>query len=203
MSDNKTESLSALMDGELDELALHRTLKDVDGDSELKEAWSRFHIGSDAMKGNISDFSHIDISSSVSAAIEHEEFEGSADTKGRSWLKAVGGLSIAASVTFAVVLGARFNPLVENTGNQQFASKSQIEIVTPESTPRKGPLMIAQEQGSQLAPELNEVQLQQAQERLNAYLKQHAQDSALGQGRTAMPFARVVNFETTNKNKGN
>ena len=111
--------------------------------------------------------------------------------------------AISASVTFAVVLGARFNPLVDNTGNQQFASKSQVEIVTPESTPRKGPLMIAQEQGSQLAPEPNEIQLQQAQERLNAYLKQHAQDSALGQGRTAMPFARVVNFETTNKNKGN
>ncbi len=202
MSDNKIESLSALMDGELDELALHRTLKDAGDSSELKETWSRFHIGSDAMKGSVSDFSHIDISGAVSAAIEHESFEASSSSKGRTWLKAVGGLSIAASVTFAVVLGARFNPLVENSMDEQFASKTQIQIVTPESTPQKGPLMIAQ-QGSELAPELNEVQLEQAQERLNAYLKQHAQDSALGQGRTAMPFARVVNFETSNKNKGN
>ncbi len=200
MSDNKIESLSALMDGELDELALHRTLKDVDDSSELKEAWSRFHIGSDAMKGNVSDFSHIDISGAVSAAIENEDFEGESGVKGRSWLKAVGGLSIAASVTFAVVLGARFNPLLDGSTDQQFASKTQIQIVTPESTPQKGPLMIASQQG---APELNEAQLQQSQERLNAYLKQHAQDSALGQGRTAMPFARVVNFETSNKSKGN
>jgi hypothetical protein len=59
--------------------------------------------------------------------------------------------------------------------------------------------MIAQQQGS----DLNEAQLQQAQERLNSYLKQHAQDSALGQGRTSMPFARVVNFETSNQGKDN
>ena len=204
MSDNKTESLSALMDGELDELAMHRTLKDIDESPELKQAWSRFHIGSDAVKGTISDFSHIDISAGVSNAIENAAFEGDSDVnKSKSWLKAVGGLSIAASVTFAVVLGARFNPLVDTSVDQQFASKTQIEIVTPERTPEKGPMMIAQGQGTQLNPDLDEAQMQQAQQRLNAYLKQHAQDSALGQGRTAMPFARVVNFETTNKSKGN
>jgi sigma-E factor negative regulatory protein RseA len=207
MNTNKIESLSALMDGELDELALHRTLKDVEDSSELKEAWSRFHIGSDAIKGTVSDFSHIDISGAVSAAIADESFEGAEQSKSKSWLTAVGGLSIAASVTLAVVLGARFNPLIDNTDGQQFASKTNIEIVTPEQIPQKGPLMIAQQQGLQLNPQqnlgLNEVQLQQAQERLNSYLKQHAQDNALGQGRTSMPFARVVNFESTKQNKGN
>jgi sigma-E factor negative regulatory protein RseA len=207
MNTNKIESLSALMDGELDELALHRTLKDVEDNSELKEAWSRLHIGSDAIKGTVSDFSHIDISGAVSTAIAGESFEGTEQSKGKSWLTAVGGLSIAASVTLAVVLGARFNPLIDNTDGQQFVSKTNIEIVTPEQAPQKGPLMIAQQQGLQLNqqqnPGLNEVQLQQAQERLNSYLKQHAQDNALGQGRTSMPFARVVNFETSKQDKGN
>lgn len=196
MSDNKNESLSALMDGETDELTLHRILKEVDGDNEMKETWSRYHIGSEAMKGSISEFSHLDISAAVSAAIKDEEFDAESKSP-KTWLKAVGGLSIAASVTFAVVLGARFNPLVDSSMDQQFASKTKIEIVTPADVPSKGPMMIAQE------TEMNEVQVQQAQQRLNMYLKQHAQDSALGQGRTAMPFARVVNFEATNKNTGN
>ncbi|MFT7109759.1 MAG: sigma-E factor negative regulatory protein RseA [Psychrobacter glaciei] len=207
MSDNKIESLSALMDGESDELALHRTLKDVEGSPELKQTWSRYHIGSDAIKGTVSDFSHIDISSAVSAAIADQSFEGAEQGTNKGWLKMVGGFSIAASVTLAVVLVAHFNPLVDATGGQQFASETKVEIVTPEQTPRKGPLMIAQQQGSDLnsglSSDLNEAQLQQAQERLNSYLKQHAQDSALGQGRTSMPFARVVNFETSNQGKDN
>lgn len=199
MSDNKIESLSALMDGEADELALHRTLKDVEGSPELKQTWSRYHIGSDAIKGTVSDFSHIDISGAVSAAIADQSFEDTEQGTNKGWLKMVGGFSIAASVTLAVVLVARFNPLVDATGGQQFASETKVEIVTPEQAPIKGPLMIAQQQGS----DLNEAQLQQAQERLNSYLKQHAQDSALGQGRTSMPFARVVNFETSNQGKDN
>jgi sigma-E factor negative regulatory protein RseA len=203
MSDNKIESLSALMDGESDELALHRTLKDVEGSPELKQTWSRYHIGSDAIKGAVSDFSHIDISSAVSAAIADQSFEDTEQGTNKGWLKMVGGFSIAASVTLAVVLAARFNPLIDATGDQQLASETKVEIVTPEQTPRKGPLMIAQQQGSDLNPDLNEAQLQQAQERLNSYLKQHAQDSALGQGRTSMPFARVVNFETSNQGKDN
>lgn len=203
MSDSKIESLSALMDGEVDELAIHRTLKDIDNSSELKDTWSRYHIGSDAIKGTLSEFSHLDISAAVSSAIDNEKFDGDVNASNKGWLKAVGGLSIAASVTFAVVLGARFNPLVDTSADQQFASKTKIEVVTPEQTPQKGRVLIAQGKDSVASPDLNEAQLEQAQERLNAYLKQHAQDSAFGQGRTAMPFARVVNFETTNENKGN
>lgn len=196
------ESLSALMDGELDELALHRTLKDVEGRSDLKQVWSRYHIGSDAIKGTVSDFSHIDISGAVSNALVQASFEDIEQTKTKGWLKMVGGLSIAASVTLAVVLGARFNPLVDTAGGQQLASETKVEVVTPEQTPRTGPSMIAQQE-SEISTDLDEVQLQQAQERLNSYLKQHAQDSALGQGRTSMPFARVVNFEKSNQGKDN
>jgi sigma-E factor negative regulatory protein RseA len=199
MSDNKIESLSALMDGELDELTLHRTLKDVEGSPDLKQVWSRYHIGSNAIKGTVSDFSHVDISGAVSAAIANQSFESTEQTKTKGWLKAVGSISIAASVTLAVVLGARFNPLVDTSGGQQLASETKVQVVTP---PQTGPSMIAQ-QGAEITIDLNEAQLQQAQERLNIYLKQHAQDSALGQGRMSMPFARVVNFETSNQSKDN
>ena len=204
MSDKENEALSALMDGELDEMALRRTLNQLDDEPELKQTWSRYHLQRDTIKGDISAFSTLDISGAISAAIDDEATLESTKqpSESKPWWKAVAGLSIAASVALAVVIGARFNPLVETQGVQQLASKTQVKVVTPEITLVKGPSMIAQS-NSELEG-VDEKVLQQAQERLNSYLKQHAQDSALGQGRTAMPFARVVNFEATSKqDKGN
>ncbi|MEH6343686.1 MAG: sigma-E factor negative regulatory protein [Bermanella sp.] len=204
MNDKENEALSALMDGELDEMALRRTLNQLDDEPELKQTWSRYHLQRDTIKGDISAFSTLDISGAISAAIDDEAaLEGiKQPSESKPWWKAVAGLSVAASVALAVVIGARFNPLVETQGVQQLASKTQVKVVTPEITLVKGPSMIAQS-NSELEG-VDEKVLQQAQERLNSYLKQHAQDSALGQGRTAMPFARVVNFETTSKQvKGN
>ncbi len=204
MNDKENEALSALMDGELDEMALRRTLNQLDDEPELKQTWSRYHLQRDTIKGDVSAFSTLDISGAISAAIDDEAALESIKqpSESKPWWKAVAGLSVAASVALAVVIGARFNPLVETQAVQQLASKTQVKVVTPEITLVKGPSMIAQ--SSSELEGVDEKVLQQAQERLNSYLKQHAQDSALGQGRTAMPFARVVNFETTSKQvKGN
>ncbi len=202
MSDIKNETLSVLMDGELDEMSLRRVLNQLDDEPELKETWSRFHLQHDVIRGDISEFSAIDISGAIHDAIEDEVALTSQVQPSKNWWKAVAGLSVAASVTFAVVLGARFNPLVEHQGSEQFAGKTQVQVVVPEITRVKTPTMIAQSNGNLNA--IDEESLQQAQKRLNTYLKQHAQDSALGQGRSAMPFARVVNFETPARQvKGN
>lgn len=195
MNEKHNESLSALMDGELDEMSLHRLLKSDDAAEQqaTRETWARYHIARDAMKGEVDQFTGIDISRSISAALDDEaEFNQSPiKEKTASWWKPVAGLSVAASVAFAVVLGARFGADGINQ-DVQIAAKPEVKIVTPEVTKVKGPTMLAD------APVNGEQQkeLQQAQERLNSYLKQHAQDSAIGQGRTAMPFARVVNFES-------
>jgi len=191
MKDIQNESLSALMDGEVDELALHRVLKDMEKDTEMRAQWARFHVAQDIMKGGDAEYAHIDLSKGVMDAIAAEQPIAQIPQK-KPWLKSLAGLSVAASVTVAVVLGARFNPLTQDQGsNQQLATKPVVEIVTPGDDPFRGPAMVAQSANG----EVDERQLQEAQERLNSYLKQHAQDSALGQGRTAMPFARVVNFE--------
>ncbi len=204
MSDKLNESLSALMDGELDELALHRLLGKLDEEPELKKTWARYHAQQDAIKGELSEFAMLDISASVSASIADAPLiQVQAEQAKKPWYKAVAGLSVAASVAFAVVLGARFNPLMQET-EAQFAGKTQIQFVTPEITRTLGPTMVAQTNGAQTGEALegvDEKALIQAQERLNTYLLQHAQDSALGQGRTVMPFARVVNFNS-NGNQG-
>lgn len=195
MSEKQPESLSALMDGELDELSMRRLLNDLDSDPAIKAQWARYHLARDAIKGDTSPFAGLDISSAVSEALQSEPSNHQQATQ-KTWFKAFAGLSVAASVAFAVVIGARFNPLNEQPGfDAQLANKSKVEIVTPDVNKFRSPSMIAQSPNA--IEGVNEQELQQAQERLNSYLKQHAQDSAIGQGRTAMPFARVVNFETS------
>ena len=44
MSDYEKESLSALMDGEADDLALRRLLKSMDQDTDLGDTWERYHL---------------------------------------------------------------------------------------------------------------------------------------------------------------
>lgn len=194
MSEKQTESLSALMDGELDELSMRRLLNDVDSDPAMKAQWARYHLARDAIKGDSSVFAAMDISAAVSEALDQEPT--SQQTTQKPWFKAFAGMSVAASVAFAVVIGARFNPLNEQPAfDAQLTNKSKVEIVKPDVSTFRSPSMIAQSPDA--IDGVNEQELQQAQERLNSYLKQHAQDSAIGQGRTAMPFARVVNFETS------
>ncbi|GAA6134488.1 anti sigma-E factor RseA C-terminal domain-containing protein [Oceaniserpentilla sp. 4NH20-0058] len=194
MSEKQTESLSALMDGELDELAMQRLFNEMDKDPSVQQQWSRYHLARDAIKGDVSPFTNLDISAAVSQAIS-EEPTAKEQTTQKPWFKAVAGLSVAASVAFAIVIGARFNPLTQTSSDIELAGKTQVEVVTPDLTTFKSSSMVAQSTNG--IEGLNEKELQEAQQRLNSYLKQHAQDSAIGQGKTAMPYARVVNFESS------
>lgn len=199
MTEKQTESLSAFMDGESDDLSVRRLLKEAADNPEVKATWGRYHQARSAMDDELVTFSHLDISASVSAALQDEAAHSPSK---KPIFKTIAGLSVAASVAFAVVIGARFNPLVE-TGPELADKGAEKPAAVSQPTAPKGPItspsMIAQ---SPSLDGVDEKQLQQAQERLNSYLKRHAQDSAIGSGRTAMPFARVVNFEKTTPQKG-
>jgi sigma-E factor negative regulatory protein RseA len=44
MTDRKNESLSALCDGECDELEVRRVLNQFSSDPDLREQWRRYHL---------------------------------------------------------------------------------------------------------------------------------------------------------------
>ncbi|MDX2350026.1 MAG: sigma-E factor negative regulatory protein, partial [Porticoccus sp.] len=74
MSDNKTqikESLSALMDGQADELEVRRVLKGVSEDDELRDTWRRHQMAAAAMRREL-PMQVVDYSSAIRSAIEHE-----------------------------------------------------------------------------------------------------------------------------------
>ena len=131
MSENLRQSLSALMDGEADELEIRRLLGELDksgsgqGD-ELRGSWSRYQQARSVMKNDhAASFSHIDLSQGLAVAIEQEPCIATVQTQGEqapavqtpmsslpAWLKPISGMAIAASVAMITVFGvSQYQPL--------------------------------------------------------------------------------------------
>ncbi|MEH6556454.1 MAG: sigma-E factor negative regulatory protein [Oceanicoccus sp.] len=130
MSDQLRESVSALMDGEADELELRRLLS-TENDESVKQTWARYHLVRDVIQDNDTGaYRHLDISSQVSIAInqsgsgvgEIDQFETTVGQKtsdnvsltdsGKhssvsAWWRPVTGFAVAASVAMAVVVGVQ------------------------------------------------------------------------------------------------
>lgn len=198
MTDKQMENLSALMDGELDELSIARLLGQMKNDPQLTSKWARYHLMGDAMRGDMQGFANVDLSASISAALADEAplvaQSGVLASAKRQWWKPVAGFSVAASVAMAVIVGAyQFrggDAGFEQVADADAAPQESAEVAKP-PVYYKGPTMVAS-----TTAETSDTDLKAGQDKLNEYLRQHAQDAAMGQGRTMMPLARVVNFET-------
>jgi sigma-E factor negative regulatory protein RseA len=73
MSDKLFESISALMDNEVDDLELRRLLKAMETNDELTRVWSRYHVARSVLHKELSVSSvTVDLTSRVRDAIEKE-----------------------------------------------------------------------------------------------------------------------------------
>ena len=116
MTDRSTESISALMDGEVADFELRRTLDRIDSEPELSEAWQRYHLIRSIMKNEDGADLNVDISASVMSSLESEQnfeidepdFTEETQTieKNRFW-RPIASMAAAASVTAMVILGAQ------------------------------------------------------------------------------------------------
>eukprot|EP01026_Neomeris_dumetosa_P048890 TRINITY_DN42402_c0_g1_i15.p1 TRINITY_DN42402_c0_g1~~TRINITY_DN42402_c0_g1_i15.p1 ORF type:complete len:240 (+),score=31.52 TRINITY_DN42402_c0_g1_i15:291-1010(+) len=116
------ESISALCDGESNDLDLQRVLKSMDdadadqsGDKGVtgtaRETWSRYQMISAVMKGELRGDQSVDLRVDLSAAIR-EEIAGENPVKERlagvnAWWSGLGKTAVAATVTFGVVFAAQ------------------------------------------------------------------------------------------------
>jgi negative regulator of sigma E activity len=113
------ESLSALLDGEVSDFELRRTLEQVDQDPQLGRQWQRYQTARSALKRETIAAPGVDISDRIMAALEVEpSYQPSADqpdapTTGQRvfkpvsrWWRSVSSMAVAASVTAVVILGA-------------------------------------------------------------------------------------------------
>lgn len=190
MNDRIKQSLSALVDGETDELEVRRILNDIEDDSELRNTWERYQMMGSIMRNE--PLAGVDLSKGIMQALDDEPMDevparqnpqtASAQPKRINWLAST---AVAASVTVAVLLGVRLNhdlqqpqPLAA-TGPGAAETQQVAEFVNPVAT----------------TAEVSEQELQQAQQKLHEYVLQHAENAALNTGRGMMPFARVASFE--------
>lgn len=115
MTERSTESVSALMDGEVADFELRRTLDRIEDEPELAEAWQRYHlIGSVIRKEEVA-LPSVDISNSVMSALDgdseyelqpEEGIDKAQESKQQFW-KPLASMAAAASVTAMVILGAQ------------------------------------------------------------------------------------------------
>lgn len=190
MKERNNESLSALMDGEADELEVRRILNQLDKDDELRDKWKNYHLMGSLMREESLD--GIDLTQGINQALD-----GVADSSGNdstvlqevsnngaskpAWYKPLTSVAVAASVTLAVLLGV-----------QSIETDNGIGLASNENQPP------AELTASTLSTE-DQQQLETAQQQLQDYVLQNPAPSAEESDKGDIPFARVVEFETQNK----
>ncbi|MEO9383469.1 sigma-E factor negative regulatory protein [Chromobacterium phragmitis] len=98
------ESISALMDGELDGSGADKAISAIAGDKDLDAAWEQYHLIGDAMRAN--RLVSLDVRSKVAARLADEPTV----LAPRRWMRprkarTAGAVALAASVSFAAVVG--------------------------------------------------------------------------------------------------
>jgi sigma-E factor negative regulatory protein RseA len=201
------ESLSALMDGEAEELELRRVLKEIPDSSALRETWHRYQLASSAMKRDLPP-RFTDLSSQISAALDDEP---SHRNQFSTLYQTLGKVAIAASVAVVSVLGVQqlqqtgvgapegINPApavaVQSdtpTGDAQFQLPAGFDLppvsartVSAGFQPKPTVLVTARPVGSAIDEEA-------VREYFNAQMERHTQNAArASSSQGVMPFARL------------
>ncbi|KAA0011457.1 anti-sigma factor [Billgrantia pellis] len=110
MSQNARESLSALMDGEGDDLELRRVLKSLEDEPDAADAWRRYHLMRSLMRRDHDIDVSMDISAGIMARLEQEPVPLREETPfvSRRTQPFARSAGIAAAVTLMVITGVQF-----------------------------------------------------------------------------------------------
>lgn len=197
MSEKLRESLSALMDGEADELEVERVLANIDGDPNLRRAWSGYNAARAVMTGHAVGALDLDISTKVADAIRQEPAAKAALTgTGQRLLRPLASFAIAASVAVVVVLGGRQLALVNSSGTaaEPFSVAARPSPVGVLNS--LGATPVRASYGTQALPGLQPATRsaydELARQRMSRYIQQHAEHASLNSPQGLIPFARVT-----------
>ncbi|MFV0477271.1 MAG: sigma-E factor negative regulatory protein [Parahaliea sp.] len=195
MTEHLRESLSAMMDGEANELELERVLRQVGEDTELRRTWVRYHAVRTACQGQPLTPCTIDISGGVREAIAKETWVLPRISRWQHLLRPVGSLAVAASVAAAVIVGGQQISLPGNV-----AGTPEEAAVTGGVSPvgmvnSFGATSVRASYGTQSVPVLQPATRtayhELARQRMMQYSQDHAEQAALNTPQGLLPFARV------------
>lgn len=189
MNERMNESLSALVDGEADELEVRRLLNQVEKDDDLRATWNRYQIIGSVMRGEA--VSGVDLLKGINQAIDGEPMDDVVVPAARSqktasgWHKFAASGAVAASVMLAVVIGFQWQQTSPvNGANSAMLATTQVASNDDVLQVASSEPMSAEQQA----------QLEEAQRKLQEYVLQHNEHATESPTRTMLPFARTVSF---------
>jgi sigma-E factor negative regulatory protein RseA len=194
MNEKLRESLSAVLDGEANELELERVLSQMDDESDLRQTWMRYSAIRSVNTEGISPDMAMDISKGVRRAIlQGAPVVSQATSTVQRLLKPLASFAVAASVAATVVLGGQQLAQIGdvNTSYQgSLAASSPVGLINT-----VGATAIQASYGTQsvpvLQPTARTAYRELARQRMNVYMQEHVEHAALNSPQGLVPFSRV------------
>ncbi|PCO06443.1 anti-sigma factor [Microbulbifer flavimaris] len=219
--DRLNESLSALMDGEANELELQRLLKSGSAGSEAGQRWSRYQLAASVMRGETVARTDTDLAARISAAVAREEplqqsaseSGAAANDAGHRWRQMLSRGAVAATVAFAAILGVQqVSQVSEPVPTPQLAAETERPAQQPAVQPAQQPSSIyvpgpstraVSTAGPRLVPAPKsgvpgqaalqpQVPTPELMRHLNRVMIQHSEQAAHVGSQGMVPFARAT-----------
>ena len=194
--DTKRESLSALIDGEASEIAVHRLVREFRSDESLTSSWAIYQQIRSTLRadsGSVSVEHHQQLFARITDAIESEDSHSREIRKSASPRTIIAGsLALAASMVVAIFIGIQ-DPSESQPLANAGAQTPSMGTVSSNQSPILDVQTVANQ--SDVQPRTSElVELdEEKQRRLRAYLNQHDQMSRMNPGK------QFVNYKETSK----
>lgn len=216
------ESLSALMDGECNDLDLQRVLKSMDTDDSesVRQTWARYHAVPQIIRGTETPDFSIDLSKSIMQAIDEEPAVGRSAAGLNTWWRGVGKTAVAACATVGVVFGVQ-----QYTASPDSASNiaAVAEVNEQGSTTAPGAVVplgfelpplqartvstntfspqnkLPQSPASKAVRASVVVSSDEFQDQINRLMFKHAEQVSSSGGMGAIPFARISELSEKEK----
>ena len=177
------EQISALLDGEGNDLERERALRALGTDPALREAWERYHLASAAIRRELEVMVSPGLADRIHERLQHEAQENTARRSlSPRVLKFTAGLAIAASVATVAILN--LPPLV---------SPSAVSVARNASSPATGKSTVAE---ARQTP-------RDQQNALNPYLVQHGEFTPAAGMNGLLSYVRVIGRDSTATDNAN
>lgn len=193
---DKTDKLSALMDGELrDQRDQDKCCERLAADKDMQDLWQRYHLARDVMKGQLSEFPDLDISGAVSQSLTDEPVILTPIWRRlnpRHVMKQAAGLAVAAAVGTIAVLSVQQTQLVSSDNNIVATANSTTTTSLPAS--HQVALIEQPERIRQVSFTTRQKLDAAVESKLSGYLVNHNEFSNSVRVSGVMPYTRIVSY---------
>lgn len=195
-SESLQESLSAIMDGEAGDLELRRVLQATEQDPAVRGTWERYQIARAAMHKEPWQ-GKVDLSAGIAAALANEPAPKAAVQPSAIWQN-VGKLAVAASVTLAVLVGVKMVNQDNVPGEPAMVAERPVQEAAPAPASSAAPA-VRQSGSAVLAgfPASSDAAAPSDwhEERINNYLRKHAEQGTQAASPSPVPYARAASLD--------